>query len=314
MNIFKSSIVLLATTSLLAVAGEKIDQTLPIGDVTSVEVENLRGKIKIVGQSVDSVHVVGELDDEAEGFTFEQNGSVMLIKVEMPRHLENNWSRQETNLEISLPKNVNVSFSGVSSDIVLSELDADASVGTVSGNVAIKNTSKRLEVSSVSGDIDAHQIGNLTHLSSVSGNIDTSGASGSLFVKSVSGDIEAKSTAPIVEAKNVSGEMVLSLNSVEDLMMSTVSGDIDADLSLDNNGQIKLSSVSGDFHLNFLNDVQAIFRLRASAGGDLINRLTSVKAKEDKYGPSSRLSFETGNASSRVSGSTVSGNIVLTRK
>lgn len=314
MNILQSSIILLAASSFMAFAGEKIDKSMTVKDVTSVEVENLRGQVKIVGKSTDTIKVKGELDDDAEGFTFEQNGSVVLIKVEMPRHLSNNWSRNETKLEVSLPEHLNVSFSGVSTDLALSGIKADVNANSVSGNIKIDDVGKRLEVSSVSGDIMAKNLGKSTHLSSVSGNVLTSGSSGQLFVKTVSGDIDATTTATQVEAKNVSGEIELSLGDVDELVMSTVSGDVDVDLALNDDGKIKLSSVSGDFELNFTNDVQAIFRLRANAGGDLINRLTNDRAVEDKYGPSSRLSFETGNGSSRVNGSTVSGNVELNRK
>ncbi|QOL25989.1 DUF4097 family beta strand repeat protein [Thalassotalea sp. LPB0316] len=314
MNILKHCLVLLASTSFLVFAGENIDQSLPADGVKSVEIENLRGKVKIIGQNTKAIRVVGQLDEEAEGFTFKQSGSIVLIKVEMPRHLESSWSRKETNLEISLPSALNVSFSGVSTDVVIKDIDADVNANSVSGNVNLENISQRVEVTSVSGDISAKQLGKSSHLSNVSGNIVTSGASGNLYAKAVSGDLNITSTASHVEVKNVSGEIELVLASVEELSMSTVSGDVDADLTLLDNGKVKLSSVSGDFTLNFLNDVDAIFRLRASAGGDLINRLTNDKAIEDKYGPSSRLAFETGNASARVNGSTVSGNVVLKRK
>lgn len=314
MNILKNCALVLASTSFAVFAGESVNQSMPNDGARSVEIENVRGKIKIIGQSTNDISVVGELDDQAKGLTFKQSGSVVLIKVEMPRHLENSWAQQKTNLEITLPKSLNVSFSGVSTDVSITDIEADVTAGSVSGNVKLENIGNRVEVSSVSGDISAKQLGESTHLSSVSGNVFTEDSTGNLYVKSVSGDLDVASDATTVEVKNVSGEMELILPNVDDLMMSTVSGDVEADVGLKDDGQLRLSSVSGDFDINFLNDVQAIFRLRASAGGDLINRLTNERAIKDKYGPSSRLGFETGKAGARVSGSTVSGNVVLKRK
>ncbi|MBA6392066.1 hypothetical protein H4J38_14920 [Colwellia sp. BRX10-3] len=63
------------------------------------------------------------------------------------------------------------------------------------------------------------------------------------------------------------------------------------------------------FRCFFLCSEQASFNLKNNAGGDIVTGLTSAKAKRVKYGPSSTLSFETGNASSSVRASTVSGLI-----
>jgi hypothetical protein len=63
--------------------------------------------------------------------------------------------------------------------------------------------------------------------------------------------------------------------------------------------------------LEFQKDIAADFRLRANAGGNLVNKLTNDEAEEAKYGPSAKLYFQTGNANSSVSVSTVSGNVLV---
>ena len=70
-----------------------------------------------------------------------------------------------------------------------------------------------------------------------------------------------------------------------------------------------MSSISGDLALKLQKNVQASFRLSASAGGDIINKITGQKANKAKYGPSSKLQFETGSANANVRASTVSGAI-----
>lgn len=59
------------------------------------------------------------------------------------------------------------------------------------------------------------------------------------------------------------------------------------------------------------NDIAEDFRLKANAGDDLINKLIQQKADHAKYGPSSKLYFQTGDANGSVSVCTVSGNVIV---
>ena len=134
-------------------------------------------------------------------------------------------------------------------------------------------------------------------------------SSGRALFKTVSGNLNANSSANEISANTVSGDIELKLAKVDELIVSTVSGGFFSQLSLNDNGLVKMSSVSGDLTLDFKNEVQASFNLKTNAGGNIVNELTSAKAKRAKYGPSAKLSFETGNASSSVRASTVSGRI-----
>lgn len=301
-------LLMVTTTSL---AGEHVDESMSLGSVKHVTIENLRGEVTIIGNSGDTVSVTGELDDKAKGLTFEKSGSRIIIKVEVPHNNHNDWGADGSNLTIEIPQHVRVSFKGVSSDINISNFTNGSEVQTVSGDISAKNLMQQVELATVSGNIESKNLSGKIRLSSVSGDIHDRNSAGRAHFKTVSGSLSSSSSANEISANSVSGDIELRLAEVDELIVSTVSGQFESQLSLNDNGLLKMSSVSGDLDVEFKNDVQASFNLKANAGGDIVNRLTSAKAQRAKYGPSSKLFFETGNASSSVRASTVSGRIAV---
>lgn len=303
------STLMFAVVSFANIAGEKIDKSLAVDGATNISIENLRGKVKVIGWDKKQVSVTGELDDEAEEFEFEHDGSYINIKVKMPHNMHNFNNSGGSNLTIKVPSNLRVDFTGVSSNVTLSKLYKSTEVKTVSGNIDINDAREHIELTSVSGDINSRKLDGKIYMTTVSGNIDDQNSNGRIKLKAVSGDLVTHSKADEVALGTVSGEIEFTLASVDEIKLSTVSGDVDGSLSLNKNGLLKASSVSGDIEVKFNNDVQASFRLKSNAGGNLVNRITSDKAQHAKYGPSSKLYFETGNAKASVKGSTVSGTI-----
>jgi len=304
----------LITFALQSFAGENIDQSLLADDVNSVVIENLRGEVNILGWDKNEVSIKGELDDKAKGLIFERKGSSIKIKVKMPKYGNFSWKEAGSDLVIKLPKHLRVTFSGVSSDVELTNLNKSAEIKTVSGDIKAENLSDYVELASVSGTIKSQNLSGKIQLTTVSGRIKDVDSEGRLQLKSVSGDISSTSAASEVFANTVSGDIDLSLVDIDELSISTVSGDAKSQMSLNDKGLVKMSSVSGNLFQFFQEGVQASFKATASAGGDLINDITSVKAEEAKYGPSSKLQFETGNANARVKASTVSGTVRFSSK
>lgn len=299
-----------------AFAGQDVNETLSASDVSKVSIENLRGEVVIKGWSQSSVQVKGELDEEAEELIFEQDGSQIIIKVKIPSRNGRYGSGRNSKgseLTINVPENVRVAFSGVSTNFDISNLKSGAEGKSVSGDIDAKNLEEHVELATVSGNVEAENLSGKIYLSSVSGDVVDKASSGRINLRAVSGNVETKSSASEVELTSVSGDVEFELTSVEELELSTVSGNADGKLALDDNGRIRMSSVSGDIYMDFTNNVQASFRLKSNAGGDLINRITKQRAKKAKYGPSSKLEFETGNAKASVRGTTVSGTIRISK-
>jgi len=312
-NFNKYMVAALTSASLLfipvSIAGEKVDERLNSDGVNAVTIENLSGEITIIGWDESSVTVEGELDDKAEKLTFEQVGNTINIKVELPNR--GRWNSSGSDLTIHMPKNIRVSFESISSDVELRNLNNDITVKTVSGDIKATELSENIELSSVSGTIKSSKLQGKVNLSTVSGDIYDKNSSGRLQLQAVSGEITSQSKAKEVFVNNISGNTELNLSEVDELRVSSVSGDTSVGLDLQKNGVVKASSVSGSVELDFQKDVAADFRLKANAGGDLINKLTDKEATHAKYGPSSKLYFQTGNANSSVRVSTVSGDVIV---
>jgi len=293
----------------LSMAGEKVDERLNSDGVNAVSIENISGEVIIIGWDKTSVTVKGELDDKAKRLIFEQVGNTISIKVDLPN--QGSWTSKGSELTIHMPTNIRMNFEGVSSDVEVRNLNNNVVVKTVSGDINARKITENIELSSVSGTIKTSLLDGKINLSTVSGDIEDENSSGRLQLQAVSGEIKSDSKANEVFVNNVSGNTELQLAEVDELRISTVSGNTEVSLFLQQNGVVKASSVSGEVELDFQNDVAADFRLKSNAGGDLINKLTKHKADRAKYGPSSKLYFQTGNANSSVRVSTVSGDVVV---
>ncbi|MGB0936148.1 MAG: DUF4097 family beta strand repeat-containing protein [Colwellia sp.] len=292
-----------------SLAFEDIDKSLSAKDLTNVAIEIRMGEVDIIGWDKNEVHVSGELDKEVTEFVFrEENGQILIkTKYESSKHS----GSTDTDLTVKVPKTLRVNFDGVSGDIRLTDLLTNTRVNSVSGDVKAKTLRGSVELSSVSGSIKAESLEGKIRLSSVSGDISDKGSKGRLMINSVSGDITSQSSALEVAIESVSGEVELKLGKVDEVSVSTVNSDIEAVLALQKNGSIKTNTVSGDAVIQFNNDVAGDFRLHASAGGRITNQITQAKEKRSKYGPNSKLNFQTGDASTTIIMNTVSGKLVV---
>jgi DUF4097 and DUF4098 domain-containing protein YvlB len=307
---------LLSALSFTALAGEKVNKQLEASADGNVEIENVRGEITITGWDKNTVSVVGELDDKTEKFIFEKRGNGIFIKVKTPRNLDRGFfnNGQGSKLTIKIPENSKLNFSGVSTNVDVNNILQRAEIKSVSGEIKANNLATNVVLSAVSGNINSTKLQGKISLESVSGNIIDKQSAGRLNIESVSGDIKSLSSATEVSANAVSGEITLNLEAIDVLELNTVSGDIDVHLSLNKNGTVDASSVSGNIRSYFQKSVAANFRISSNAGGNITNKLTDDAPSKAKYGPNSRLRFETGDGNGSVEMSTVSGNISLDAK
>ena len=300
--------------SLTSFAGEKIDEAMTANGINAVNVENVSGEVTIIGTDGDSITVKGELSDKAKKFVFKKDGNQMRISVDMPHRYNHSNNDKGSVFTVRMPKSIRMNFNGVSTDVIVKDLTNNVEVRTVSGDISAENLAEHIELDTVSGEIDAENLSGKIRLSTVSGDIEDKNSKGRLQLKAVSGDIRSKSSAEEAFISVISGSARFKLAEVEELVVTSVSGDVKGELTLLDEGEVKVSGVSSDISLAFQGEVSANFRLTASAGGDLENRLTNDRAKRAKYGPSSKLNFSTGNGSASVKGSVVSGEIRISER
>jgi len=293
-------------------AATDVAESLSSDNVTNISINNHSGFINVVGWDKNKISVTGTLDDDAEKLIFEQKGAQVLIKVEYPRM--DNWSADGSKITVFMPKNIRMKSSSISSDIHVSNLHGGVEVKTVSGDVLAKNITQNVEISSISGNIDSDKLAGKVFLSAVSGDIKDTDSTGRLEIRAVSGEVVTNSQAKEVFFNNVSGQSELNLAEVIELRIRTVSGDLEAKISLNEKALLKASTVSGDLNFIFQKGVDADFSLKSSVGGDIDNNITQDKTEHDEYGPGAKLNFQTVNGSALVRVSTVSGNVEVSSK
>lgn len=166
--------------------------------------------------------------------------------------------------------------------------DLPTKVGTVSAEGLVAGIRAPASVSTVSGSIVVDGTRGTLKANSVSGEVVVRDHTGDLSLNTVSGELAASGALTQVHANSVSGELALDVTSGRSsIEATTVSGDVTVRLPEGEGVHVTANAVSG--------------------------RL--VVDGEDHSGsmPGRRVDLRTGDASSRVSASTVSGHVTLLR-
>ncbi|MGQ4275493.1 DUF4097 family beta strand repeat-containing protein [Pseudidiomarina sp. E22-M8] len=302
-----------ASTNALA-KQETVDKQIEVPANVVVSIDNMRGKVTIVGTDNNYAKVKGKLDEYATGFTFELDGDNLTIRVEMPDR--GTFSGNDaTELNVRLPHTAELHVNGVSSDFDVSGFESGIRLNTVSGDIAATNLAGDIKLSTVSGDVNSKGLGGDISLKSVSGDItDRDGSANSASYASTSGDVEARTSATDISAESVSGDVGLNLQNVSRLILKSVSGDVRAQLSLAENGRVEANSVSGNVELIFTGAVNAKLDADVSGGGDIVNQLNDTKVRESEWGIGASLSTKLGSGAGNIELTTMSGDIIVRKK
>lgn len=315
LNAISSAIGTLALLSTTAFAGEKVNESKAISADGFVSVDVQSGKVKMLAWDKNEIKIVGELDDDAEGYEFEVNGNKVLFKVKMPEKRWGNYNSGDgSNLEVWLPTKSKLRFEGVNVDVEAKGVTGGSMIDTVNGDIKATGLTHKVKLETVNGSIYSRDLSGKIGLNTVNGEVEDTGSKGQMAVETVNGDIKVETMATELTLSNVNADMRVVANKVNEIEVSTVNGDLDIELGLTEKGRFTFSSVSGDADILFTSDVSADFDIEAHAGGDIYNYITDEKAKEAKYGPSERLRFKVGSGSADVEIDTVSGDVKLKKK
>ncbi len=296
----------------VALAGQKIDQTLTTGPEGRVSIDVMSGEVQIKSWDKNEVKVTGELDDDAEGFQFEQNNNRVVFKVHMPRQRWGSWKDDSgSELTFWVPKDSELRFEGVNTDVSVSEVDGGSRINTVNGDIEASKLKRRVSLETVNGKVFSANLEGKIKLMTVNGEIDDRDSLGELEIEAVNGDIRTVSQANEVTVNNVNGDMNLTLKDIKELEINTVNGDIGMSLQTQKRAKVYISTVGGDADIKFAKNVGASFSIEAHSGGDIKNRLTNDRSVKERYGPGESLRFSTGSDAVEVEIDTVSGDITL---
>ena len=259
---------------------EEINQTYQLSPGARVEVSSISGSVKITNgdNATAEVQIIRtartRADLEYHKIEVEQTGNSLVV-----RGVQDSEERGRRNVQVNhqvilkLPRSIDLTVSSVSGSVQAGDVDGVLNVSSISGSARFGNAGGKLEVNSVSGSVDVGNVGADARVNSVSGNVGLGQVNGSLNVASVSGGVKA----------------VL--------------------VSLSPQG-IRINSVSGSIEIGFKSEVNADFSAEHISGEVYLDLPNVIRESEEK---SSSVRARIGAGGTRITISSVSGNIRLTR-
>ena len=293
-KMIRLTLALLAGAAAPSWAGSPINGNAAMNPDGRLEVHNVRGRVEIRAWDKNQVDVHGTL---GEGSSFELSGSGAEVVVRVKNRDENRswwWGssgpREDTVLEIKVPKAATPEVHVVSAEVDIAGLDGSRSVNvdSVSGDLRIDARAERYELKTVSGDMRC-----------------TGSAKRARF-ESVSGDIKAEGLDGEIGLETVSGDGHLDARTISELKMNSVSGDMYVTGALGARGRIKAETMSGDVHVDLNGEVSASIDAETFSG-DIRSDFGSVDREE--HGPGERLRFKSGGGEGEIELKSFSGDL-----
>lgn len=292
-------------------AGEIINQTLKAKTEGHVYIDNQRGNVVIRGWNKNEVKVEGELDDDAESYTFEREGNTINFVVSMPRH--NSGSNDKgSKLEIYIPQLSKLEAESINANYQVEKVLGSVELSTINGNLSAKEVRHEISLGTINGKIEVEDAKGELQLSSINGKVSLSDSEGTLEVSTINGKMNIQSDAKSVEIESVNGAIKLALNVVGSLEIQSVSGNIQATVKqLMKHGEISINTVSSPIKLALPKDISAEFKVSNQAGGRINNQISEHKYKRARYGPGRELRMVLGDGRGEVNINSISAKVNL---
>lgn len=277
-----------------AQAVQNIDRSQATGPAPTVDISNVQGKVTVAAWDRQEVKVTGTIENDEHVFEFDGDDKRVNIRVRA-KSKSFNWGRgDDAVLNISVPAGATLNVQTVSADIDVSGVKGAQRLETVSGDIVATVFDEQLDLRTISGDAQVRG----------------SGGKAMIYAESTSGNVNATGLGNAVEAQSVSGDVELEIGTASRVRFESVSGDLEALMTLADGGRVDAQSVSGDVRMKFRKPVNAEFDVESFSGG--IDNCFGPKAeRSSKYTPGRELSFTQGSGSGRVNIETLSGSIVF---
>lgn len=266
-----------------------VNETRPLDADGTVEIENISGKITVVGWTGNNVEITGTIEGGVEELEISSGGSRLSINVELERRTRNNGSAY---LTIKMPSTANLDVETISANITVEDVGGALELESVSGKVEVSGETRSLDASSVSGNVVVASAGGRSELESVSGNIIVRNATGRLDAAVVSGNIEVEGG---------------TLNTLDG---ETISGSIFCTAKPTDNGRFTLETMSGTVEMRISQDWSARYFIETYSGS-IKNDIGPEPQRTDKYSPGKELQFSTGSGGARIHVESFSGSVRL---
>ncbi len=238
------------------------NETISLENIDQINFNTKSSDVQVYVSNTKELRIVqysAKKAKEKDLFTYKKEGSTLTIEDNHNYFCIGFCFNVDTRYEIYLPKTYtkNLNINEISGDITIEELDLSLnslSLKTTSGDIEINNnvTANNLTIDTKSGEIKTNNIkSNKTDIQSISGDLYLESlVSKDIYLHTISGEVEVNKIEGKLEIKTTSGDIEIDHFSIRNnSKITSISGDVDLNLSKDSHCNVIESSVSGDKHL-----------------------------------------------------------------
>lgn len=268
---------------------ERIDTTYAFPRDGVVDLSNVSGEIVVNGWSRGEARI--RASTERARFRTNLTSSRIVIEVEAVR-----GRTGETQIELSVPEGVRVIMRSLSGNLTARGTRGSVEASTTSGDVIVDGARGRVTMESVSGDVQGADL---------EGDVDASSVTGDLQLDGVKGALRVETTG---------GEIAMSDIESSDVFASTVSGEVEYQGTVSNNGRYEFHSHSGDVTLDLPRTVSARFSVETYSGGLDSDFPVTLQPGERANRRPRRFEFTVGGGGARVLAESFSGDVKILQR
>lgn len=267
----------------------KLDTTIAFSKTGVINVTLPRGETIVTGWAQDRVQV--RATSESDNIRFDATSSRLTLETSGSR------GSSDTRFELMVPVGVHVSARSQNGDITIRGTKGEIEASAQNGDIRIADAAERLEVNTLSGDVEVDR------------------ATGDVELHSVSGDMRLRDIHGDIEAETVSGDVEIRGAVAKYVRAKTTSGDVSYDGSIDAAGRYELTSHSGDVDVTIPDGTGAQLTVSTWSGSVESDFPMTLKPGEHGIGSAmaKRFTFAIGDASSRVTLESFSGDITINK-
>ena len=279
---------------------EKFERRLAVQPHGSIDITNVAGKIEVSGWDNPEVEVHGDIGPGVEKVDVNTDHGRTSIKVRVPNYT---FRSASADLYIRVPRDSELDISGVSADVIVSDVEGELMAKTVSGNVKADTFGRDTEIKTVSGDVVLR------------GKAKDGAGSAEIHITTISGNIRVDRAGGDLEASTVSGDVNLKLEASRSIRLRSTSGDMGFEGKLVKGATVDAESVSGELTVRASHEGSLDYQV-STFSGDIKNCMGLESERVSKYGPGRRLNGTRGSGSeeARIRLKTMSGDVELCDK
>ncbi len=237
------------TLALAALAAlQQTDTTFAVRPGSRLEINNFGGEIAVRAWDRSEVRLHAE-HSSRDRIEVSADGQVVTVKASNRR-----GPPQSVDYDITVPKGMALTLSGLYTDIKVTGVDAETSAETVQGEITVSGGSGYVSLKSVQGAVTLEGCRGRIEVSSVNEGVTVRACNGDINAETVNGDIELTGIeSSAVDASTVNGDITYegALRDAGRYRLSTHDGDVNVTIPARSNASVTVATLNGDFESCF---------------------------------------------------------------